>query len=83
MSPTGDFSVVWHKGKRVLAARSDIIESDHRLSLVDGYNLRIDGVTIADAAQFTCSVSSEPLIELTHTVDVLCKYAGDIFALLW
>ena len=66
--------MVWHQGKRVLAARSLIIDSDRRLSLVDGHNLRIDGVTLADAAQFTCSVSSKPLIELTHTVDVLCKY---------
>ncbi|XP_043235053.1 protein amalgam-like [Amphibalanus amphitrite] len=67
----GKYPVVWQQGKRVLAARSIIIESDQRLSLVDGHNLRIDGVTLADAAQYSCLVSSKPLIELTHTVDVL------------
>ncbi|XP_037086860.1 peroxidasin homolog [Pollicipes pollicipes] len=67
----GTHSVVWQQGKRVLTARHLIIDSDSRLSLVDGHNLRIDRVGLPDAGNFTCSVSSKPLMELTHTVDVL------------
>lgn len=67
----GDHSLVWSQGRRVLTARTLIVDPDERISLDAGFSLTVKNITRHDSGPFTCSVSSTPITELTHTVTVL------------
>ena len=71
--PAGPYPVVWKKGRRVISAGKTITAIDRRFRLVGQHDLEITRVRVKDAGTFTCSVSTEPLMELTHTVDILCE----------
>ena len=66
--------MIWKKGRRVISAGKTITSIERRFRLVGNHDLEISRVKVKDTGTFTCSVDTEPLMELTHTVDVLCKY---------
>ena len=72
--------MVWKKGRRVISAGTTITAIDRRFRLVGAHDLEITRVRVKDAGTFTCSVSTEPLMELTHSVDILCKYLSSRLA---
>jgi len=67
----GPYPAVWRKGKRVISAGKTITAIDRRFRLVNGHDLQIERVKVKDTGTFTCSVSTETMMEITHTVDVL------------
>ena len=71
---SGPYPVIWKKGKRVISAGPTITAIDRRFRLVRGHDLQIDRVKVKDTGTFTCSVDTEPLMELEHRVEVLCEY---------
>ena len=45
----GDSNIIWKESNRVISAGTTIIRKDPRLSLEDGYNLRIDDLQETDS----------------------------------
>lgn len=66
--------MVWKKGKRVISAGKTITAVDRRFRIVGGHDLQISRVKVKDTGTFTCSVSTESVLEITHQVDVLCEF---------
>ncbi|XP_037079027.1 lachesin-like [Pollicipes pollicipes] len=67
----GPYPVVWRKGNRVISAGAVITAIDRRFRLVRGHDLHIERVKVKDTGTFTCSVSTETIMDVTHKVDVL------------
>ena len=76
---SGPYPVIWKKGKRVISAGKAITAIDRRFRVVRGHDLQIDRAKVKDTGTFTCSVSTEPVMELTHHVDVLCEYLSTAY----
>ncbi|XP_037072407.1 lachesin-like [Pollicipes pollicipes] len=70
-SDLGPYPVVWRKGNRVISAGPTITAIERRFRLVQGHSLQIDRVRVRDAGTFVCSVSTDPVTELTHQLDVM------------
>ena len=47
---------------------------ESRFHIEAGNTLRIDRVRLRDGGKYVCSVSTDPVLELTHHLDVLCEY---------
>ena len=49
---SGDSSIIWKESNRIISADKQIIRKDDRLSLMDGYDLRIDNLEETDSGKF-------------------------------
>jgi len=47
----GDSSIIWKESNRIISAGKIIIRKDDRLSLMDGYDLRIDNLEETDSGK--------------------------------
>ena len=47
---------------------------ENRYHIEAGNTLRIDHVRLKDGGTYTCAVSTDPVMELTHQLEVLCEY---------
>jgi len=54
----GDSNIIWKESNRVISAGTTIIRKDPRLSLEDGYNLRIDDLQETDSGEYVCEVET-------------------------
>ena len=48
---SGDSSIIWKESNRIISAGKIIIRKDDRLSLMDGYDLRIDNLEETDSGK--------------------------------
>ena len=48
----GESTVIWKQSNRIISAGDDIIRKDARLSLNDGFSLRIDGLREEDEGDY-------------------------------
>ena len=48
---SGDSNIIWKESNRVISAGTTIIRKDPRLSLQDGYDLRIDDLQETDSGK--------------------------------
>lgn len=72
----GDFVLLWKREKnRILFAGDLRIIRDDRIR-TDGTSLQISSVLPKDSGEYECQISTNPPIELTHTLDVMCKYSS-------
>ena len=70
----GEFVVLWKREKNLILFAGDLrISRDDRIK-TDGTSLQITSVLPKDSGEYTCQISTNPPIELPHTLDVLCKY---------
>lgn len=67
----GDFVLLWKREKnRILFAGDLRIVRDDRVR-TEGSSLQISSVQPKDSGEYTCQISTNPPIELSHTLDVL------------
>ena len=62
----------------MLFAGSVKVVADHRFHMEAGNTLRIDRVRLRDGGTYVCAVSTDPVMELTHHLEVLCEYGGGL-----
>jgi len=54
----GDSSIIWKESNRIISADKQIIRKDDRLSLMDGYDLRIDNLEETDSGEYVCEIET-------------------------
>lgn len=76
----GEFALLWKKNaggtQQVLLVEKQRITHDSRVSVLDDYSFQILDVSRHDSGQYLCVISSNPPVELVHTLNV--KYPPSI-----
>ncbi|XP_054285178.1 protein amalgam-like [Macrosteles quadrilineatus] len=67
----GTYVLLWRRDSLILTADKLKVTRDARLSLVDGYSLRIVNVTSQDAGEYVCQIADEVARDQIHNVQVL------------
>lgn len=67
---SGDFRVFWKKGAQILSVDKAILINEPRLSLDNGYDLKIKDVVLKDEDMYECQVSTDPITQYFRNVIV-------------
>lgn len=71
VSNLGSFVLLWRRGNSVLTAGALKITRDKRFSLVDSYDLQINGVKTQDAGDYICQIGDQETRDQVHTLEIL------------
>ena len=78
----GSYVLVWQKGDDVLTAQSIMVSPDRRFKLLPDHTLELRNIKPSDGGDYSCKISvlGDP-IEITHTLEILCKCIHILFHL--
>lgn len=71
VSNLGNFVLLWRRGNSVLTAGALKITRDKRFSLVESYDLQINGVKTQDAGDYICQIGDQETRDQVHTLEIL------------